>query len=40
MDGSRLVNKDVRADEALTLQLSTGKLKEIRRRKKREVTNQ
>jgi hypothetical protein len=34
MDGSRLVNKDVRDDEALTILLSTGKLKEIRRKKR------
>ena len=27
MDGSRLVNKDVRADEALTMRFSTGRLK-------------
>jgi hypothetical protein len=26
MDGSRLMNKDVRADEALTIRFSTGRL--------------
>jgi len=27
MDGSRLVNRDVRSDEALTIRFSTGKLR-------------
>jgi len=30
MDGTRLVDKSVRSDEALTIQFSTGKLKELR----------
>ena len=33
MDGTRLVNKTVQPDEALTVLFSTGKLQELRRRK-------
>jgi hypothetical protein len=30
MDGTQLVDKSVRSDEALTIPFSTGKLKELR----------
>jgi hypothetical protein len=33
MDGSRLVNKTARPDEALTILFTTGKLKELRQKK-------
>ena len=33
MDGSRLVNKTARPDEALTVLFTTGQLRELQRRK-------
>jgi len=39
MDGARLVDKSVRADEALTIQFSTGKLNELRHKKAQKTPN-
>ena len=37
MDGSRLVNRDVRSDEALTIRFSTGKLRHNKAQKRKTV---